>query len=179
MSETRLNIEQTSALETMYQCTPAVQAARAVLSGHLLSGGIGLRKNGEYVLLEAAFKSHLNDIWLPFAQDVVDSFLKFGYVVIAYDEHVERARVQHGASDAAKKRKRPSPTFTIPIVPMLGSYEVAFQQSGALKYKREYMVYPHGHCRGEEDERGGAKPGSKTGREEGKGTRDGKNEAPG
>ena len=58
LGERRLNLEQVYALEHMFQGHPAVQAARTVLSGQLLSGGISLRKNGADVELEPLFKDH-------------------------------------------------------------------------------------------------------------------------
>eukprot|EP00966_Prymnesium_polylepis_P252688 5841469-Prymnesium_polylepis.2 len=61
MGEKRLNLQQVYALEHMFQSHPAVQAARCVLSGQLLSGGISLRKEGEDVDLQPAFKDHLNE----------------------------------------------------------------------------------------------------------------------
>ena len=33
------------------------------------------------------------------------------------------------------------PAVVVPIVPVLGSYEVAFQMTGRAGYKREYLVY--------------------------------------
>ena len=93
-------------MENMFQSNPAVQAARTVLSGQLLSGGISLRKNGNDVELTAAFKDHLNEVWLPFAQEVIDSFLKWGMVVVSYEEHEDEIR---RASLISKRRKVEEP----------------------------------------------------------------------
>ena len=46
---------------------PAVAAARTVLQGQLLGGGIQLKRNGEDVNLKRAFK-HLEEMWMPFAK---------------------------------------------------------------------------------------------------------------
>ena len=158
-AEHRINLSQVYALEHMFQGNPAVQAARTVLSGQLLSGGISLRKNGSDVDLQPAFKDHLNEVWLPFAQDVIDSFLKWGMVVISYEEHEDdlrrasllskRRRVEppplkgRAASRAAKavEQTPTEPPVIVPIVPILGSYEVAYQMGGRAGYKREYLVY--------------------------------------
>lgn len=158
-AEHRLNLSQIYALEHMFQGNPAVQAARTVLSGQLLSGGISLRKNGSDVDLQPAFKEHLDEVWLPFAQDVVDCFLKWGFVAISYEDHDDdlrrasmlskRRKVEppprkgKAASRAARavEQAPTEPPVIVPIVPVLGSYEVAYIHGGRAGYKREYMVY--------------------------------------
>ena len=107
MGEKRLNLQQVYALEHMYQSTPAVQAARTVLSGQLLSGGISLRKNGVDVELTPIFRQHLNEAWIPFAQDVVDCFLKWGHVVVSYeqDESDQRRARIHARRDEQTRGK--------------------------------------------------------------------------
>tara|TARA_B110001450_G_scaffold221117_1_gene216977 strand:- start:9997 stop:11028 length:1032 start_codon:yes stop_codon:yes gene_type:complete len=177
MGEKRMNLDQVYALEHMFQGHPAVQAARTVLSGQLLSGGISLRKTGDDVELTAAFKDHLNEVWLPFAQDVVDSFLKWGYVAISYEEHEDDLRRStllakrrklaqpppmakgRGGGGGGSKAKQvvdqtpEAPPLIIPIVPTLGSYEIAFHMSGRQGYKREYLVYSNAPGQGtREDE---------------------------
>ena len=110
MGEKRLNLQQVYALEHMYQSTPAVQAARTVLSGQLLSGGISLRKDGADVELTPMFRQHLSEVWIPFAQHVVDSFLKWGHVVVSYEQDESddrRARIHARRDDLAQgKGKR-------------------------------------------------------------------------
>jgi hypothetical protein len=143
----------------MFQSNPAVQAAKTVLSGQLLSGGISLRKNGSDVELTPAFKDHLNEVWLPFAQDVIDCFLKWGHVVVSYEEHedelrrasllakrrkVEPVQSQRGGKSKASKAVAQAPVeppVIVPIVPQLGTYEVAYRMGGRQGYKREYLVY--------------------------------------
>lgn len=163
LGEKRLNLQQVHALEHMFQGHPAVQAARCVLSGQLLSGGISLRKAGEDVELQSAFKEHLNEVWIPFAQDVIDSFLKWGLCVITYEEHENDLRrsalvakrrkvVQSPAAASVKGRGSKAaakavavdpvePTLIVPMVPVLGSYEVAYHMGGRAGYVREYLCY--------------------------------------
>lgn len=172
LGEKRMNLEQIYALEHMFQSHPAVQAARTVLSGQLLSGGISLRKEGEDVELTPAFKDHLNEVWIPFAQDVIDSLLKWGYVAISYEEHEDSARrstllakrrklaqpppVVKGRGSKAKQAADQAPVappLIIPMVPILGSYEVAFHMGGRQGYKREYLIYSNAPGQGtREDE---------------------------
>lgn len=156
--EHRLNLQQVYALETMFQSNPVVQAARTVLSGQLLSGGISLRKNGSDVELTQAFRDHLSEVWLPFAQDVIDCFLKWGMVVVSYEDHDDEVRRAALIAKRRKKEEPPAkgrgskaaravadspqePPVIIPMVPALGTYEVAFRMGGRNGYKREYSVY--------------------------------------
>jgi hypothetical protein len=156
-AEQRLNLSQILAIEHMFQGNPAVQAARTVLSGQLLSGGISLRKNGKNVELQPIFKNHLNEVWLPFAQDVIDCYLKWGFVVVAYEDFEEernprrlnqnkkrKAGKEEGSMIAVGKAEEmleDESSTVIPVVPMLGSYEVSFQMGGRSGYIRKYKVY--------------------------------------
>ena len=91
VGESRLNVSQVHALENLFVTSPAVQAARSVLHSQLLSGGLQLVRDGEPLDVVAfgergedgkakrgvtrPFQQHLDQHWLPFARDVVDSFL--------------------------------------------------------------------------------------------------------
>lgn len=174
LGEKRMNLEQVYALEHMFQGHPAVQAARTVLSGQLLSGGISLRKDGEDVELTSAFKDHLAEVWIPFAQDVIDCFLKWGYVAISYEEHDDddrrsallskRRKVAPVAPDRGSRGSKAAkavaqapvaPPMIVPMVPILGTYEVAFCMGGRQGYKREYLMYSNAPGQGtREDEEG-------------------------
>ena len=144
--EHRLNYRQIQALEQLFNTHPAIQAARTILHGQLLSGGIELRRDGEAVELKANFKNHLDEMWVPFARDVVDSFLKFGYVVVSYEEDdqslarqsIKRRRGGAGDGKAAIVNE---PMNLIPIVPPTDTYEVAYVMGGRAGYKRSYLVY--------------------------------------
>jgi len=160
--EHRLNLQQVYALEHLFQSSPAVQAARTVLAGQLLSGGISLRKEGTDVELTQQFRDHLSEVWIPFASEVIDCFLKWGLVPISYEEHFDdvrnasllyskRQKTQpvaaptgkrvSKAAAAAKAAEEKPPPIIIPIVPTLGTYEVAFRMGGRMAYKREYVLY--------------------------------------
>lgn len=172
LGEKRLNLSQVYALENMFQGHPAVQAARTVLSGQLLSGGISLRKEGKDVELTPQFRDHLNEVWIPFAQDVIDCFLKWGMVPISYEEYEDETRRAallakrrkvietpaskgRGGSKAAKAvAATPSaPPVIIPMVPILGSYEIAYAMGGRQGYKRQYLLYSNAPGKGtREDE---------------------------
>jgi hypothetical protein len=148
--ESRLNLDQVYSIQHLFESHPAVNAARAVLHGQLLSGGVCLKKNGSEVELTAEFKQHLDDVWLAFAGDVIDSFLKWGICVVVYEENDEeersalrkRAREEAGSKKSrAKQVAEKSPPVIIPMVPPLGSYEVAWRMGGRAGYKRKYLVY--------------------------------------
>lgn len=148
--ESRLNLDQIYAISHLFESHPAVNAARAVLHGQLLSGGVCLKKGGSEVDLTAEFKQHLADTWLPFAGDVVDAFLKWGLCAVVYEEEEEedrsilrkRAREEADSKKSRAKQagERPPPVV-VPMVPPLGSYEVAWRQGGRAGYKRKYLVY--------------------------------------
>ena len=146
--EHRLNYSQISALEQLFNTHPAIQAARTILHGQLLSGGIALKRDGEEVVLKSAFQHHLDEVWIPFAQNVVDSFLKFGYCVVSYEEDdqslaqqsIKRRRLP-GQSESDKVVDKKEPINLIPIVPPTDTYEVAYVMGGRAGYKRNYLVY--------------------------------------
>lgn len=150
--ERRFNNDQIYAIQHMFCSSAPVQAARTVLAGQLLSGGISLKKNGEDVELQPAFKEHLNEHWIKFAGDVLDCFLKWGICIVSYDEQIDelrqagliakRRRIQGGSpATGAKEQARKTPPLIVPNVPMLGTYEMAFKQGGRAGYTREYYVY--------------------------------------
>ena len=126
-----------------------------MLSGQLLSGGISLQ---EWKDVDDGVKDHLSEVWLPFAQDVIDCFLKWGIVVISYEDHDDEVRraalmakrrkvvepVAKGRGSKAARAVAEAPTdppMIVPMVPALGTYEVAFRMGGRNGYKREYSVY--------------------------------------
>ncbi len=148
--EHRLNLDQVYSIEHLFHSHPAVNAARAVLHGQLLSGGVSLKKDGKNVDLTTEFKQHLDDVWLPFASDVVDSFLKWGICVVVYEEMQEQQRSlllkrqrqePSGERSKAKAAAAKSPPPIVPMVPPLGSYEVAWRMGGRAGYVRNYLVY--------------------------------------
>lgn len=139
--ERRLNSRQIHAIEQLFNTHPAVQAARTILHGQLLSGGIALRRNGETVDLKPAFKQHLDEMWVPFAQTVVDSFLKFGYVAVVYEEDLSSLM-----SMSAKRRRDASGRASVvenivPLVPPTDTYEIAYTMVGRGGYMRNYFLY--------------------------------------
>lgn len=145
--EKRLNRGQITSIEHLYQSHPAIQAARSVLSGQLLSGGIALRRDGKIVDLKPAFKQHLEELWVPFARSVMDSFLKFGFVVVVYEEDDDSLSRQSVKRRAAGGDARPravqqeaAPNM-VPLVPTIDTYDVAFVQAGRAGYRRKYFVY--------------------------------------
>ena len=166
LGESRLNIQQVHALEAMYNSHPAVQAARSVIHAQLLSGGLQLVRNGE-VLKPVSFgeknedgsrkrgvtkdwAGHLEEHWLPFARDIIDSYLKWGLCAVIYSEVPEDAsqaaidKLKHevgmavGSKSAAKRTRS---QLLVPAVPHLGTHEIAFKSSDDYGYTRQYVVY--------------------------------------
>jgi hypothetical protein len=149
----RLNGKQVGAIEQLFNSHPAIAAARAILHGQLLNGGIELRRDGKRLDLQPAFKTHIDEVWTSFARDVVDSFLKFGYAVVVYEEDDEslavmsRKRRRIGSDgpkadvggDSGIGPQGATPNL-VPIVPPIETYDVAFTTTGR-GYKRKYLVY--------------------------------------
>jgi len=74
------------ALSHLYHTSPSIQAARTILMGQLLSSGCVVRRAGREVQLQDTFARHLRDVWVPFARNVIDHFLQFGFVVVSLEE---------------------------------------------------------------------------------------------
>ena len=106
------------ALDQMYSSHPAVMAARSVLHSQLLSGGVQLVRDGEPLKqvkfgekgdngkakqgITKDFQQHLEEHWIPFARDVVDSFLKWGLVPVVFEAIEEDT---HAKAMSALKRE--------------------------------------------------------------------------
>lgn len=102
--------QQLMALGYVYQTSTSMQAARSIMMGQLLSSGIVVRRSGKDVQLTEQFSRHLESVWIPFARDVIDSFLQFGFAVVSIEEqtpppfatHLSKAkRSKSAASDAS------------------------------------------------------------------------------
>ena len=74
------------ALNHLYHASPSIQAARTILLGQLLSSGAVVRRDGRDVALKDTFARHLHDVWVPFAKNVIDHFLQFGFCVVSLEE---------------------------------------------------------------------------------------------
>ena len=136
--EFKLNMNQMEALESLYTASPAITAARSVLRGQLFGGGIVLRRGGKDVALKPEFQRYLSTKWLAFAGDVLDSLLKWGLVVVAYDED-EELKDRASKVPAANGAKRDA--VLAPLVPPRECIEIAYRQSGRMGYTRKYVVF--------------------------------------
>ena len=83
--EIRISSDVMVALQHLYNTSPSIQAARAILMGQLLSSGVVVRREGRDVNLKSTFSRHLEDVWVPFARNVVDHFLMFGFVCVSLE----------------------------------------------------------------------------------------------
>ena len=83
--EVKISTDVQFALHHLYETSPSIQAARAILLGQLLSSGLAVRRGGNHVELTDSFAKFLEDKWLVFARDVIDSFLQFGFVVVSLE----------------------------------------------------------------------------------------------
>jgi hypothetical protein len=146
-----------------------MQAARQILVGQLLSSGIVLRRSGKDVPLTEGFAKHLESVWLPFARNVIDSFIQYGFCVVSIEEEdtppfsnfldggkkaadTDRGKRQRlGITTPARREAATvydlihSNMNMVPCVCELGSYEVSFMLSGRRGYKRTYRVSSTGN----------------------------------
>ena len=139
--EFRLNSAQAASLEQLYVSHPAIAAARGILHGQLLKGGLSVRRDGAVVDLQPAFAAHLDEVWLPFAADVVDSFLKWGLCAVVYEEDDESLQAQLAKRQRVADGKGLAASNLVPMVPPRESYDLAFVQGGRAGYKRTYRLY--------------------------------------
>ena len=120
--EIRISSDTMIALHHLYQTSPSIQAARAILLGQLLSSGVVVQRGGRDVNLKPTFSRHLEDVWIPFARNVIDHFLMFGFVVVSLEQESPppfanfikgkkmAAVSQMGPRDEKAQNKREAPT---------------------------------------------------------------------
>ena len=130
--EIRVSSDTMVAIQHLYNSSPSIQAARTILQGQLLGSGVVVRREGRDVNLTPTFSRHLEDVWLPFARDVVDHFLMFGFVLVSLETEAPppfanflkgkemaatsamapRGRAAAGGQGAPPAREAPTPTET-------------------------------------------------------------------
>ena len=110
-----VNGQQMTSLENMYYSHPAVQAARSILHGQLLSGGIVLVRDGSVMKtvrfgqtdshgnrmhgITEDLAQHLQQHWLPFAREAIDAFLKWGLCPVVFDVVQEDRTLAEAVAD--------------------------------------------------------------------------------
>lgn len=113
--EVRINNDVMAAIHHLYQTSPSIRAARAILQGQLLSSGVVVRRAGQDVPLQDAFARYLEETWIPFARKVIDQFLMFGFCVVSIEEEepqpfAKRRLLKQAAQSRAEKLAAPPPT---------------------------------------------------------------------
>ena len=149
-NDVTVNEQQMHAIEHLYDTTAVIHSARAVLTSHLLGGGIGIHRGAEVVEPTADFAEHLRTAWTPFVHSTIDALLKFGFVPVSFAESTDDATTadRRGAPmvlGKATKRARSaasdvSPRPIVPFVPPTGSYSIRIHASGAHGYARSYRI---------------------------------------
>ncbi len=143
------------AIQHLYNTSPSIQAARQILMGQLLSSGVVVRRAGVDVVLKPTFARHLDDVWLPFARAVIDSFLMYGFVIVSLEQEAAKPFAPKPPSAAgsdppdasgSRARKRPLPKANdpasnlVPIVPDIGQCDLSWIYTGENGYQREYHI---------------------------------------
>lgn len=157
IGETRISADQMAALHGLFQTSSSMQAARQILVGQLLSSGVVIRRQGKDVELTEQFAKHLESVWLPFARDIIDSFLQYGFAAVSIEEELPPpfGGLTTGEREAKRPRKLPAQTGPglyskvgtaspatnlVPVVCEPGTYELSFVMGGRAGYRREYRV---------------------------------------
>lgn len=168
--EIRVQLSQMHSIEHVYTTNSSLRAARVLLMGQLLSSGLVLRRNGEPITLKQTFEDHLRSYWLPFARMVIDSFLKFGFCVVSIEEEPRKPFSDRGEGSSLGSSGSPGSSGSsgigpervvkadpadvsaaatpaakganlIPIVPILGTYELVLVPTGRGGYMRETQIF--------------------------------------
>lgn len=143
---TEINSDQMMSIRNLVETQPSLQAARNVLHNQIFSNGLALVREGEAIQMQPSFARHIDKYWMPYARSVLDSILQFGLCVTAYDDVQDIVQMDREQTDikeeiqhdgpGSKKRKWADKTksvvgaCTIPIVPLLGTYQLFFQPCG-------------------------------------------------
>lgn len=130
-------LTQMQAMQHVFQGTPTLQAARNVLHSRVLGQGLALQRAGVSVDMQPAFRRHVNEHWLPFANACLDSILMFGFVVVTSAE-LDVDEQCEGKQPSSKKAN----TYQIPIVPATGMYTLSFENTTPSSFVRTYSVRP-------------------------------------
>ena len=85
-----LNRLQHRTVWAVYSGEPIVRACINKILHAIFSGGLSLNTPGSGPAPTAEFKAHLSNVWVPFATDIVVSFILFGYC--PYVINTKRAR---------------------------------------------------------------------------------------
>ena len=83
--EVRINADAMMAISHLYETSPSIRACRAILFGQMLGSGVCVKRGGNNVKLTDPFAKYLEDKWIPFARDIIDNFLKYGFVVVSIE----------------------------------------------------------------------------------------------
>lgn len=158
-NETRVPVQQQHQLKHLCETHPAVVAAKQVIHTQLLSGGLVLKRNGEVVEIQPAFRRHLDTHWSSFAKDMLDSLITYGFAVVSYemeDDGEESATTPlrlrdydasvTGVPKAAKPKseqliRRRNASNVVPTIADVGTYEIAFSRGGRAGMQRKYRIY--------------------------------------
>lgn len=155
----KVNAGQMMAIDQVFYSDPIIFAARNVLQGHITAGGVFLQRNGDDVEVRQEFREHLEEHWVLFAKQCVDSLMKYGFVVVGFDRCVTEAPNTGFANEEAagegsarkKSRKRKEPVAmggVVPIVIETGEYDLFLKGVGERGYSKQYVLTNE---QGEED----------------------------
>lgn len=81
-----VNLDEMTYLYNSFHNSPLLQMCRQMIKTHLLSNGIEFTKSGkEKITLNAEMEAMVDERWIPFCSDAIDSILCFGFCVVCYE----------------------------------------------------------------------------------------------
>lgn len=155
----KVNTAQMLSIDQVFYSNPIIFAARNVLQGHATSGGVYMKKGGRDVEPRPEFSEHLDEHWVVFARQCIDSLLKYGLVVVGFDRCMIptadtplNVSMKNNPADEglAKSKRRTDSTMggVVPVVLETGDYQLQIHGVGVNGYTKIYSVMNE---KGEED----------------------------
>ena len=154
----KVNAAQMMAIDQVFYSDPIIFAARNVLQGHITAGGVFLQRNGDDVEVRQEFREHLEDHWVVFSKQCVDSLMKYGFVVVGFDRCItqtpgtalsnEGVDEEHFRKKSRTKKETTSMGGVVPIVIETGDYDLFVKAVGERGYSKQYVLTNE---QGEED----------------------------
>ena len=104
----QLNVREGQAIYSLFHHDPVTKMCRQLIVSSVLSGGIQCLKGGKDATPD--FQDILDQYWMPFARDVLDSFFMFGFAVCSV------------ATKSQRVGQRKKAKVEVPVVPPFGQY---------------------------------------------------------
>ena len=119
----------------LYRRDPVVFMCRQLIVSLILSNGITVEQNKSRHEMTPEFKRMFDLHWIPFTRDLLDAFFMFGFcpwLPVHRTTAVEGKRTK-------RRKKQPSETLTVPIVPTFGTYDIQCVVDSEYSQRLEFV----------------------------------------